>query len=119
MKTGNYKFTNLKAGRYFISPKALAYVLPNVNQYSQAISIIIGTDEVIEKQDFQLRPGGVITGKIVDAEGRPVIGQKINLKIKTANPKESRPYQAQNLYQHNITDDRGIYRIFGLPAGKY
>ncbi len=118
-ENGNYKFTNMKAGRYSISPKAIAYVMPNVHPYSQAISIIIGVDEVIENQDFQLKPGGVITGKIVDAEGRPVISQKIILKIITTNSKEPVPYQTPNLYQHSTTDDRGIYRIFGLPPGKY
>ncbi len=118
-ENGNYKFTNVKAGRYSIIPKAIAYVMPNVQQYAQAISIIIGADEVIENQDFQLKPGGVITGKVVDAEGRPVINQKMILKIITPNFKEPVPYQAPNLYQHDTTDDRGIYRIFGLPKGKY
>lgn len=116
---GNYKFSNVKAGRYSIIPKAIAHVMSNVHQYAQAISIIIGAGEIIENQDFQLKPGGVITGKIVDAEERPVISQKIILKIITANSKETVPYQAPNLYQHNTTDDRGIYRIFGLPPGKY
>jgi uncharacterized GH25 family protein len=116
---GNYKFTNVKAGRYSISVKALAYVLPNANQYSPAVSVIIGADEIIDKQDFQLKPGGVITGKIVDSEGRPVIEQRINLSTKEPNVPGLRPLQNSNSTQSNVTDDRGIYRIFGLPAGKY
>lgn len=116
---GNYKFTNVKAGRYYISVRALAYVLPNDNQNAPAVSIIIGADEIINNQDFQLKPGSVITGKIADAEGRPVIGQKINLSTKAPNVPGLRPLQNPNYAQSNLTDDRGIYRIFGLPAGKY
>lgn len=116
---GNYKVTNVKAGRYLISVRALAYVLPNANQYAPAVSVIIGADEIINNQDFQLKPGGVITGKIVDAEGRPVIGQRINLSTKAPNAQESRPVQNMSSNQSNNTDDRGIYRIFGLSAGKY
>ena len=116
---GNYKFTNVKAGRYFISVRALAYVLPNANQYAPAVSVIIGADEIINNQDFQLKPGAVITGKIVDVEGRPVIGQQIALRIKAPNSQVSNPYPNYNNSQAFITDDRGIYRIFGLPAGKY
>ena len=116
---GNYKFTGVKAGRYFISARTLVYVMQSGNQYSQGISIIIGADEVIEKQDFQLKPGGVITGKIVDAEGRPVIGQQIALRIKAPNSQVSNPFPSYNNSQAFNTDDRGIYRIFGLPAGKY
>ncbi len=116
---GNYKITGVTAGRYFISARALTYVMPNGNQYSQGISVIIGANEIIDKQDFQLKPGGVIAGKILDAEGRPAIGQKITLRVKAPNSQQSVPFQNNINYQALITDDRGIYRIFGLPPGKY
>ena len=89
---GNYKFSEVKAGRYEISVKAFAYVMPTNNQFYRT-PVIIGEGEVMDKQDFQLKLGGVITGKILNAEGRPIIGQKINLSLGkiTTEPNQKLP----------------------------
>ena len=66
-------------------------------------------------------PGGVITGKVTDSEGEPVIGRLVRLDLVNNEPLSRRLGQAlmRRLYFDNVTDDRGVYRVFGLPAGKY
>src|SRR6185369_8698199 len=58
-------------------------------------------------------PGGVITGKITDADGKPLIDQNVLLSQVDAS------FEAGGWNSHLHTDDRGIYRAFGLRPGKY
>jgi hypothetical protein len=113
---GVYHITNLPAGTYDIAPAAPAYVVAELNG-PRGKSVIVGDDEEIEDINFSLVRGGVITGKITDADGRPLIQQQVMLY--RAGDFQQQPvrqvYPAGNIQ----TDDRGIYRFFGLAAGRY
>jgi protocatechuate 3,4-dioxygenase beta subunit len=59
----------------------------------------------------------VITGRITDTEGRPVIGERVNVVAKNT-PDTGRPVTMFD-GPRNRTDDRGIYRVYGLSPGNY
>jgi protocatechuate 3,4-dioxygenase beta subunit len=59
----------------------------------------------------------VITGRITDTDGRPVIGEHVNVVAKDA-PDTGRPMTMFD-GPRNRTDDRGIYRVYGLAPGNY
>jgi hypothetical protein len=63
--------------------------------------------------------GGVIAGQIIDSQGRPVIEEKITLKKLDENnkPLSSTNYNPDD--NMSRTDDRGVYRIYGLREGRY
>jgi hypothetical protein len=63
--------------------------------------------------------GAAITGMLTDAEGQPVPGLQVRALTYRVTPPggERRLIPVQHL--PSVTDDRGIYRIFGLPAGNY
>jgi len=115
-QTGSYRITNLPAGTYEISSITPALVPTN-----QTDSIVVSEGEQVEDVNLVLMPGGVITGKITYAEGEPVIGERVNLM--PVYEQFSRGVGSKlltRLYStDNSTDDRGIYRVFGLPPGKY
>jgi protocatechuate 3,4-dioxygenase beta subunit len=113
---GNYKITNAAPGTFYVTPVSPAYITSNVDGAGKRVVITEG--ETIENVDFSLVKGGVITGKITDSEGRPVIQTQVRLYRQQTYSGTVRP--GQN-YPTNFqtTDDRGIYRFFGLPAGKY
>jgi protocatechuate 3,4-dioxygenase beta subunit len=67
--------------------------------------------------DFSLSRGGVITGKITDSEGNPLIGEEISLK--GADPSKSGATSSSADQRMYSTDDRGVYRIFGIRPGRY
>lgn len=114
-QTGSYRITNLAAGTYAISTITPALVPAN-----QSSSIFVSEGEQVENVDVSLVPGGVITGKITDSEGEPVIGQSVNITpLYDQFSSEVRSTLMMRLHLDNITDDRGVYRSFGLPAGKY
>ena len=73
--------------------------------------------------DFSLIRGGVITGRVTDARGRPVIGQAIMIALEDLEYPASSISEKLSLWSSLMgmsqTDDRGMYRIYGLPAGRY
>jgi hypothetical protein len=113
---GRYRLTDVPAGTYQITPVAPAFVVSN-NSRSQTVVILEG--ENVDGIDFALVRGGVITGKVTNAEGRPVIEERVNLFL--ANPPSNPRDPVPQLYPVSSaqTDDRGIYRMFGLTAGRY
>lgn len=66
---------------------------------------------------IRLMPAGVISGRVTDAEGRPLVYARVEaLKVAYTN-RGPRPWPARE-YPF-LTDDRGDYRIFGLKPGSY
>lgn len=112
---GNYRITNVAPGTYDIEPSAPAYVIADV-AFARGKNVVVGDDEEVEDINFSLVRGGVITGKVTDADGRPVIQQTVNLFRANDFVQNPRQVFAANNVQ---TDDRGIYRFFGLAAGQY
>src|SRR5262249_45619396 len=62
--------------------------------------------------------GGVITGRITNADGEPMEGTGVELLMVDGGGLSSwtSDYGEDGL---GLTDDRGVYRIYGLPPGKY
>jgi len=121
---GNYKITSISPGSYNIYISALAYVLADASDqtrvFGPARNLVIGDGENIENMNFSLIKGGVITGKITDPEGRPAVQQLVKLfraEQPDANPQQ--PNRQIYAISSANTDDRGIYRMFGLVAGRY
>jgi protocatechuate 3,4-dioxygenase beta subunit len=115
---GRYKLTNLAAGQYLIMPRALADVFTGSDTLSAGKPVLVQAGETVEAVDFVLTKGSVITGKVTDENGEPVVGAEIRLLLKADRP-PSLTYYSSHFYLMNKTDDRGVYRLFGLPPGKY
>jgi protocatechuate 3,4-dioxygenase beta subunit len=115
---GKYHLTGLAAGQFTIIPLAKAFVVGTSGAYKQpGQSITVADGETITKIDFDLVRGGVITGRITDTDGRPVIGEPVRVVARDA-PDTGRPVTMFD-GPRNKTDDRGIYRIYGLGPGNY
>lgn len=107
---GNYRIENVVPGSYRIVTAARAFV--SVGGFERERVLIVNKGDKIEHVDFALIRGGVITGKVVDAEGRPIVEEWVSVFTVPDN----RPIYLPN---DSMTDDRGIYRLYGLPAGRY
>lgn len=121
---GNYRFEDLPAGKYRLAPYAPAFVSDSIDSAGETTVTGGATTEGI---NFSLSAGGVITGKVTDSDGRPVIGEKITLKAVESNPNPAAAVNSVTAIMNSFggggrmyaTDDRGIYRIFGLHPGRY
>jgi hypothetical protein len=113
---GIYRITGVAPGRYTVSAAAPAYV-SSEGYLQRGRALNVGEDENIENIDIELKRGGVITGRVTDSNGRPVVEEEITLLRVVENGKP------QNFFipnrQLNSTDDLGVYRLFGLPEGRY
>lgn len=104
---GNYRITNVPPGTYNVRPASPAYVATEGRK-----SLIVGKNETIENIDIALERGGVITGKVTDSDGRPLIEETVYVSAATTS--QRLPY-----FRNVRTDDRGVYRAYGVPPGKY
>jgi hypothetical protein len=114
---GNYHITDLPAGNYQIAPAAPAYVGAEFNSFGQrGKTLILSEGENVEGIDFSLVRGAVITGKVSLSDGRPVVEERVIIGLADQTERRGPMPQVSSSFQ---TDDRGIYRVFGLPAGRY
>jgi Carboxypeptidase regulatory-like domain len=82
-----------------------------------AQQVNVADGETITKVDFALVRGGVITGRITDSDGRPLIGERVTVALKDATEASRQMMMLDG--SRNQTDDRGIYRAYGLGPGIY
>ncbi|HET8676917.1 MAG TPA: hypothetical protein VFO63_14065 [Blastocatellia bacterium] len=133
---GRYRLTGLHAARYKVKPFAPSHI----SEPEKTVTVAAG--DTVENIDFSLMRGGVITGRVVKADGRPVIGETVSFapareekkSVATRAGKEKdeeqsdegddklsvTSYDGSAFGSGNFkTDDRGVYRIYGLPPGRY
>lgn len=117
---GRYRLTNVPAGRYSVMVIAPALVRQSEDTYGEAGKMItIAEEETVEKIDFALVKGGVITGRVTDGDGAPVIGEHVQLNQADKPGQNSwRGFSSLNPFMYE-TDDRGIYRLYGIAPGRY
>ena len=117
---GRFNIVGVAPGSYEIEPHAYVFVL--ANQSSNARSnrrIVVGAGETIDDLSIELVRGGVVTGRVIDEDGRPVVGGNVWLQRPPGDPATHTQFGSRSLPGMGETDDRGVYRLFGVPAGRY
>jgi protocatechuate 3,4-dioxygenase beta subunit len=116
---GNFKLTRIAAGIYTIqafNPALTATADQTFGWYGK--SVILSDGEEVEGVNIQLLRGGVITGRVTDQDGNPLIEARVALlRIDQRGQREQ--FYLPHISSILQTDDRGVYRIYGLPAGRY
>lgn len=107
---GSYRLEGVPAGKYKVAPFA-PEVAGSDDDTSKEATVAEGA--TAEPVDFSLVRSGVITGKVTDSEGRPVLAAHIRLEL------SGKLIDSASDMRMFFTDDRGIYRIFGLRPGQY
>jgi carboxypeptidase family protein len=119
-ESGKFNFTGVPVGRYSVYAAAPGYVSPDDTNFGMRGKTLNLTEgEKIENLDIEIKRGGVIAGRITDSQGRPLIEEPINLSRVDANNKVQSYFNYNLNYDMYQTDDRGYYRIYGLPEGRY
>lgn len=122
---GRYRLPGLTAGQYQITAIAPAWAFVDQSGYSGSFYgagkvVVLAAGEDVDDVEIKLLRGGVITGRVTDADGKPVVEERVTPEIvdQNGNPTKQPALFMWN-YQMTQTDDRGVYRIYGLSAGRY
>jgi hypothetical protein len=116
---GNFTFDNLRSAAYTLRPMLTGYIVD---------SGVLDSD----RQQIYYRPGdfatirmvkgGVITGRVSSESGSPLVGVSVRaVRLRDLEGRNSAGVTAEALdaFQPMTTDDRGVYRIYGLLPGVY
>jgi len=115
---GNFRITGVAARNYYISVLTPGFVMTGVGASSlRGKTLTIAAGEKLENISIELRREGVITGRVTNSNGDPVVREWIEM-VKLGDDGKPQP----SPFNHpgpKMTDERGVYRITGLPEGRY
>ncbi|MDQ3010823.1 MAG: hypothetical protein M3X11_09005, partial [Acidobacteriota bacterium] len=117
---GWYRLTAVAAGSYRVVAYAPAHVVEgNINPFTPGKPVNVAEGETVENINFSITRGGVVTGTVTDPDGRPVIAETVKAhKLDESGKRQKAGAMAFDLAGWQ-TDDRGVYRIYGLEPGRY
>jgi hypothetical protein len=116
--SGAFDFSDLPAGRYTITASKSGFIQLS---YGQRRPLQAGTPlQLLDGQqlkgvDFALPRGGVISGRVSDENGDVMPGVNVQVMRYQYQQGDRRLVPAGQ----GQTDDRGVYRVWGLNPGDY
>lgn len=118
---GQYIIEDVAPGRYRIFASRNGFVRQayarNLNEghRNSGAPIVVGPGQILREINFHLIPAAVIEGRIVDEDHEPLARSKVSLsRARWVQGKRTLVSVA-----NAGTDDRGVYRLFGIPPGSY
>jgi hypothetical protein len=111
--SGRFEFSELPAGTFSIRAAKGGFVQ---TFFGPAGTIVLKDGQRFDAQDFRLARGGVITGRVVDASGEPVVEAHVSAFRSEYIQPGVRRLSTTRGFQ---TNDLGEFRVYGLAPGKY
>ncbi len=112
---GRFRFERLRPGKYWLGADTPARVRYGYGEDVGGISIVAEPGQRNENIVFRLAPRAAIHGRIIDQNGDPVEGARVQLfhAIIVMGRRKVR------LNSSSVTDDSGEYRFSGLRSGTW
>ncbi len=115
---GHFLLTGLEPGRYILSAERNGYLPQDygqrrANQTGAMLTLLPG--QHLGDIVFHLTPFGVISGRALDEDGDPIP----RVQIQTMRVSHQNGRRELTPIASGTSDDRGDYRVFGLPPGRY
>ena len=117
---GRYLFPSIPPGRYTASCRKPPFVNARYGDeslHSPGLEIAVAAGQRLTSVDFQLRRGGVLTGRVIDQHGDAVVRASVALLSATSDV--NRPSSMLLADAWGISDDRGEFRAYGITPGRY
>ena len=117
---GRFEFRGLPTGRYTLTAEKTGFVKTRYgskNDLDPPVPVDVGDASVLDAIEIRQPKGAAIVGRIVDELGEPVVGASVSVGFLRATGTGTRFVGVER--PGSDTDDRGEYRVGGLPAGRY
>ena len=117
---GTFAFERLPPDEYRVKASKDAYVATSwgaVRAGRPGLAMAVRPGQT-QRLAITLPRGSVITGRITDAQGQSVAGVQVEVLADRFAPWTGGRW-LERFGLPTQTDDRGVYRVFGLPAGDY
>jgi hypothetical protein len=118
---GRFIFQDLEAGTYRLTATANAYARQEFDVRSQgqngmATNVNLIAGQVMKDVVLRLTPAGNVSGQITGSAGESLVGMEVLL----LKPRyDSRGRKTLQQVADGQTNDRGEYRLFWVPPGRY
>ncbi|HEX5069559.1 MAG TPA: carboxypeptidase regulatory-like domain-containing protein [Vicinamibacterales bacterium] len=120
---GRFTLTALPEGRYTLSATKAPYLRTNygAKRYDfPATPITLKDGGRMSDIALKMQRGGVLSGRITDENGEPAFGVSVRvLQLRMQFGERTFVPVASSGLTNDVTDDKGVYRLFGLPPGEY
>jgi hypothetical protein len=111
---GAFKLENLEVGVYRVWAGAPGFVVDPQRIPADSRGLYHTGDSVT----LTLRKGGVITGRVLRSNDTPVVSAPVRaFRVRDENGKPL--VEGSGITTERMTDDRGVYRMYGLMPGTY
>ena len=121
---GQFILRNVKPGRYLFFATRSGYVEQQYESKGTGTGAVLALKSGQELTEvlFRLVMAAVVTGRVNDENGEPMTGAQV-VALRKLSAEESDEFFRQKSELVAVasarTDDRGLYRIFGLQPGEY
>jgi len=117
---GKFVFEEVLPGRYTLTAERTGYLLQNygarsATNNSPGLVLTLAAGQIMKDLNFKLIPQGVITGRVMDADGDPIPGVQVS-GLQTYHAGRQRGLSPRG---GATTDDQGTFRIANLLPGPY
>jgi hypothetical protein len=116
---GRFSFEGLEAGKYRLCGFLSGYVPQESGQREpggRGISLTLQPGDSVDDAPIFLTPAATVNGTVRDERGRPFAGVNVILNRIGYGIDGAKMARTQMTTQ---TDDRGNYRVYGVPPGEY
>ncbi len=112
-RAGHYSIGNIRPGNYTLTPKHAGFVYFSEKDAAATPTITLKPGE--NNLDFRIpmTPEAIVTGRVIDEFGEPVQA----VTVRAVSTLGAVPYGVWSM--RTETDDRGEYRISGIPGSYY
>jgi len=120
-QNGIFRLTGLRPSRYILMILSPGWVtIGDARTGLAAREVEVKADETVENFKLSVVKGGVVTGRVTTQEGQPLIGISVNVTlVGQVGMGTVLTAMDRAVSLKYMTDDRGIYRVYGLQPGEY
>ena len=122
--SGHVSFKSLVAGNYLLTATRAGFVKTFYGSSfpgrGPGTSVSVNDTQRSANVQIRMLRGAVITGTIRGVNGRPMANQQVQTTlVRSSSSGDRRAVNLENGLGIVNTDDRGVFRVFGLAPGEY